>query len=85
MGASPNNERLASLGNFFPDRKRRVAELFAELLGSCFLPFPHFVPVDHHIMRVAFSIDLDLAKFDQSCFRSSMSRWLELRGKRQEF
>src|SRR5437016_3675206 len=83
MGAGPYNEPLASPGNFFPGRKRRVAELFAELLGRSFLPFPHFAAVDHHIMRVALSLDLDLAKFDQSCFHISMFRWLELQGKRQ--
>ena len=83
MGAGPDNEALASPRNFFPGRKRRVAELFAELLGRSFLPFPHFAAVDHHIMRVALS--LDLAKFDQSCFRISMFRWLERQGKRQGF
>ena len=71
MGAGPDNEPLASPGNFFPGRKRRVAKLFAELLGRSLLPFPHFAAVDHHIMRVALSLDLDLAKFDQSCFRIS--------------
>src|SRR6266480_7178974 len=55
MGAGPYNEPLASPGNFFPGRKRRVAELFAELLGRSFLPFPHFAAVDHYIMRVALS------------------------------
>src|SRR5213083_1581516 len=80
MGAGPYNEPLASPGNFFPGRKRRVAELFAEFLGRPFLPFPHFAAVDHHIMRVAFSLDLDLAKFDQSCFHFSMVRSLELQG-----
>src|SRR5436309_9603305 len=72
MGPGPDNEPLASPGNFFPSRKRRVAELFAELLGRSFLPFPHFALVDHYIMRVALSLDLDLAKFDQSCFHISM-------------
>jgi hypothetical protein len=71
MRAGPDNEPLASPRNFFPDRKRRVAELFTKLLGRSFLPFPHFAAVDHHIMRVALSLDLDLAKFDQSCFRIS--------------
>ena len=80
MGAGPDNEPLASPGNFFPDGKRRVAELFAELLGRSFLPFAHFAAVDHHIMRVALSLDLDLAKFDQSCFRFSMFRWLQPQG-----
>src|SRR5205823_7760704 len=68
MGAGPDNEPLASPGNFFPGRKRRVADIFAELLGRSFLPFPHFAGVNHHIMRVVLSLDLDLAKFDQSCF-----------------
>jgi hypothetical protein len=31
-------------------------------------------------MRVALSLDLDLAKFDQSCFHFSMFRWLEVQG-----
>jgi len=74
MGAGSDKEPLASPGNFFPGRNRRVAELFAELLGRSFLPFPHFAAVDHHIMRVALSLDLNLAKFDQSCFRVSMFR-----------
>jgi len=74
MGAGSDKEPLASPGNFFPGRNRRVAELFAELLGRSFLPFPHFAGVDHHIMRVVFSLDLNLAKFDQSCFRISMFR-----------
>jgi len=39
MGAGPDNEPLTSPWNFFPDRKRRVAELFAESLGRPFLPF----------------------------------------------
>jgi hypothetical protein len=55
-----------------------VAELFAELLGRSFLPFAHFAGVDHHIMRVALSLDLDLAKLDQSCFHFSILRWLDL-------
>src|SRR5713101_6952310 len=80
MGAGPDNEPLSSPGNFFPGRKRRVAELFAELLGRSFLPFPHFAAVDHHIMRVALSLDLDLTKFDQSCFHFSIFRWLDLQG-----
>jgi hypothetical protein len=85
MSAGSDNESLASPGNFFPGRKRRVAELFTELFGRSLLPFPHFAAVDHHIMRVALSLHLDLAKFDQSCFRISMFRWLELQGKRQGF
>src|SRR5712691_5090185 len=76
MGAGSDNQPLASPGNFFPSRKRRVAELFAELLGRSFLSLPHFAAVDHHIMRVALSLDLDLAKFEQSCFHFSMFRWL---------
>src|SRR5205814_1270464 len=83
MGAGSDNEPLASPGNFFPGRQRRVAELFAELLGRSFLPFPHFAGVNHHIIRVALSLDLDLAKCDQSCFHVSMLCWLELQGKRQ--
>ena len=64
MGAGSDNEPFASPGNFFLGRKRRVAELFAELLGRSFLPLPHFAAVDHHIMRIPLSLDLDLAKFD---------------------
>src|SRR5438094_6764329 len=80
MRAGPDNEPLASPGNFFPSRKGCVAELFAELLGRPFLAFPHFAAVDHQIMRVALSLDLDLAKFDQSCFHISMFHWLKLQG-----
>ena len=74
MDAGPDNELLASPRNLFPGRKRRVAKVFAELPGRSFVPLPHFATVDHHIMRVAFSLDLNLAKFDQSCFRVSMFR-----------
>lgn len=84
MGAGSDNESLASPGNFFSRRKRRVAELFAELFGRSFLPFLHFAAVDHHIMRIALSLDLYLAKFDQSCFRSSMFGWFEFQGKRED-
>ena len=48
--------------------------LFAELLGRPFLSFPHFATVNHHIMRIARSLYLDFAKFDQSCFHISMFR-----------
>ena len=85
MGAGSDNEPLTSQGIFFPDRKRRVAKLFAELFGRSLLPEPHFAAVDHHIMCIALSLDLDLAKLDQSCFRISTFRWLELQGKRQGF
>jgi hypothetical protein len=37
MGAGPDNEPLTSPGDFFPDRKRRVAELVAELLRDGFV------------------------------------------------
>jgi hypothetical protein len=57
-----------------------VAELFAELFGRSFFPFPHFSAVDHQIMRVALALDLDLAKLYQSCFHFSMFRWLDLQG-----
>src|SRR6266480_4442081 len=80
MDTGPDNEPLASPRNFFPDRKRRVAKLSAEFLGRSLLPFPHFATVDHHIMRVPLSLDLYLAKFDQSCFHISMFRWLDLQG-----
>jgi hypothetical protein len=80
MGAGSDNEPLTSPGNFFSDRKRCVAELFAELLGRSFLPFPHFAACDHHIMRVALSLDLDFSKFDESCFHFSMFYWLDLQG-----
>ena len=33
---------------------------------------------DHHIMRVALFLDLDIAKLDQSCFHFSLFRWLDL-------
>src|SRR4029453_4635366 len=68
MCAGPDNQPLAAPGKFFPSRKRALAKLFAELFGRSFLPFPHFAAVDHHIMRVALALDLDLAKFDHSCF-----------------
>jgi hypothetical protein len=61
-----------------------VAELFPELFGRSFLSFPHFAAVDHHVMRVVFSLDLDLAKFHQSRFHVSMFRWLEFQGKKQD-
>jgi len=76
MGASPDNEPLASPRNFFLGRKRRVTELFAKLFGRSFLPFAHFAAVDHHIMRIALSLHLDLAKFDQSRLHISMFRWV---------
>jgi hypothetical protein len=85
MGASPDYELLASPRNFFLGRKRRMAELFAELLGRSFLPFPHFATVDHHIMRIPLSLDFDLAKFDQSRLHISTFRWLEFQGKRHGF
>ena len=81
----PDKEPLTSPGNFFPGRKRRVAELFTKLLGRSFLPFPHFAAFDHYIMRVALSLNLDLAKFHQSRFHISMFPWLEFQGKRQGF
>jgi hypothetical protein len=62
-----------------------VAELFAEFFGRTFLPFPYFAAVDHDIMRVARSLDLDFAKSDQSSFHISMFRWLDLQGKREGF
>ena len=76
----PTMRRLPPQGISSPRRKRRVAELFAELLGRSFLPFPHFAAVDHHIMRVTLALDFDLAKFDQSCFHISIFRWLDLQG-----
>jgi hypothetical protein len=33
-------------------------------LEGSFLPLPHFAAVDHHIMRIPLSLDLDLAKLD---------------------
>jgi hypothetical protein len=36
-------------------------------------------------MRVALSLNLDLAKFDQSCFHISTFRWLKFQGKRLRF
>src|SRR5438094_7073335 len=76
MGAGSDKEPLASPGNFFPGRNRRVAEPFAELFGRSFLAFSHFAAVDHHIVRVVLSLDLDLTKFHQSCFHISMFCWL---------
>src|SRR5262245_8856171 len=67
MGARSDKEPLASPRNFFPRRKRRVAELFPKFFVRSFFAFPHFAAVDHNIMRVALSLDLDLAKFHQSC------------------
>jgi hypothetical protein len=61
-----------------------VAEIFAKLFGRSFLPFAHFAGVDHHIMRIALSLDLDLAKFHQSRLHISMFRWLEFQGKRRD-
>src|SRR5206468_7830696 len=81
MGAGSHNEPLTSPGNFFLGRKRRVAKLFAELLGRSFLPLSHFAAFDHHIMRVALSLNLDLTKFDQSCLHISMFRWFEFQDK----
>src|SRR5262249_30781477 len=70
MGACSDKEPLASPRNFFPGRKRRVAELLPKFLGRSFLAFSHFAAVDHHIVRVVLSLDLDLAKFHQSCFHN---------------
>ena len=81
MGASPNDEPRASPRNFFLCGNRRVAVLFAELLGRSLLPFPHFAAVDHDIMAIPLSLDLDLAKFDQSRFNLSMFRCLELKAR----
>src|SRR5258707_8890248 len=80
MSAGPDNQPLAAPRNFFPSRKRRVAELFTELFGRSFLPFPYLAAVDNYIMRVALALDLDLAKFDQSRFHISMFRWPEVQG-----
>jgi hypothetical protein len=43
--------------------------------------FPHFAAVDHDIVAIRLSLDLDLAKFDQSCFNLSMFRCLELKAR----
>src|SRR4029453_9357667 len=80
MGAGSDNQTLATPGNFFPSRKRRVAELFTELFGRSFLPFPYFAAVDHYIVRVALPLDLDFAKFHQSRFHIAIFRRLDLRG-----
>src|ERR1700758_4532542 len=85
MGASPNDEPFASPRNFFLCRERRVAVLFAEFLGRSLLPFSHFAAVDHDIMAIPLSLDLDLAKFDQSRFDLSMFRSPRAQGKRQAF
>jgi len=68
MSAGPHNEPFASPRNLFPNGKRCVTEFSAELFGRTFFPFPYFAAVDHHVMRVALSIDLDLAKCDQFRF-----------------
>jgi len=83
MGAGSDKKPLASPRDFFPGRKGRVAELFPKFLGRSFLAFSHFAAVDHHIMRVALSLDLDFAKLDQSCFHISMFCWIQPQGKRQ--
>src|SRR5438128_7488914 len=83
MCAGSEKEPLASPANSFLGRKRRVAERFTECLGRSFLSLPHFATVEHHIMRVALSLDLDLTKFDQSCFHISMFPCLKLQGKRR--
>jgi hypothetical protein len=80
MGTGPDNQPFASPWNFFPNRKRRVTEFFAELLRSSFLPFSYVAAVDHYIMVVAPALDLYLAKSDQSCFHISTFRWLNLQG-----
>src|SRR5262249_43218348 len=76
--AGPDNEPLAAPRNFFPRRKRCVAELFAELLGTFFLSFPHIAAVNHHIMRIARSLYFDFTKFDRSCLHISMFGWRKL-------
>src|SRR6516165_85853 len=83
MGAGSDKKPLASPRNFFPGRKGRVAEFFSKFLGRSFLAFSHFAAVDHHIVCIAFSLDLDLAKFHQSCLHISMFRWLR-RASRQD-
>jgi hypothetical protein len=80
MSAGPDNQPLASPGNFFPSRQGRVAELFTELFGRSFLPSPYLAAVDNYIMRVALALDLNLAKFDQSCSHFSIFRCLDLQG-----
>src|SRR5436190_18961605 len=82
MGAGSGKEPLTSPGNFFLGRKRCVAELFTKVLRSSFLPFPHFAAFDHDIMRVALSLNFDLAKFHQSYLHISMYPWFELQDKR---
>src|SRR4029453_7706425 len=80
MGAGSDNKPPATPGNFFSSRKRRVAELFAELFRRFFLPFPYFAAVDHYIVHVALALALDLTKFHQSRFHISIFRWLDLQG-----
>src|SRR5438874_1733026 len=84
MCTGPDNEPLPSPRNFFLGRKRGVAKLFPELLGRPFPPSPNFAAVDHHIMRVARSFDLDLAKSDQSSFHISIFRWLGSRARNRD-
>ena len=83
MGAGPDHELLPSPRNFLLGRKRCVAELFAELFGRSFLLFPHFAVVNHHIVLVARSLALDLAKSDQSSFISQYSASSTPQGKEQ--
>jgi len=81
MGARSDKKPLASPGDFFPRRKRRVTKLLTGFLRRSFLPLPHFAAVYHHIMRVALSLDLDLAKLHQSCFHISKFCCLELKAR----
>ena len=81
MGAGSDYQPLATPGNCFPSRKRRVAELFAELFGRSLLPFAHFAAVDHDIMDIPLSLDLDLPKFGQSRFNLSMFCCLEFKAR----
>jgi hypothetical protein len=53
MGAGSDNEPLASPGNFFLGRKRRVAKLFTKLLGRSFLPFPQ-LPMQRRVSAAPF-------------------------------
>jgi len=65
---------LPPQGIFSPAESGVRPNFSRNLLGRSFFPFPHFVAVDHYIMRVALSLDLDLAKLDQSCLHFSMFR-----------
>src|SRR5437667_4372709 len=76
----PTMSRLPPQGISSPAESGVWPNFSRNCLGRSFLPFPHFAAIDHHVMRVALSLDINLAKFDQPCFHFSMFRWLDLKG-----